>query len=131
MFINLTPHSVQVFAEDQFVGLEQVNPTTWVADSVEGAAISDFESAGVLRISTETLPCGAVDGVPMVATKYGELDGVPEGVQKADRLIVSLPAKSMAVAARHPLGGQMVSPYKVVRSRGNGSLVLGCMGFTY
>ncbi|NCO32088.1 hypothetical protein GW891_04945, partial [bacterium] len=31
--INLTPHGVQVYNEDQFVGLEQVNPTTWVADS--------------------------------------------------------------------------------------------------
>ena len=130
-FINLTPHAVQVFNEAQFVGLEQVNPTTWVADSVEGAAISDFESAGVLRISTETVEQLPVDGVPMVATKYGELTGVPEGVMQNDRLIVSLPAKSMAVAAGHPLAGQMVSPYKVVRSRENGSLVLGCMGFTY
>jgi hypothetical protein len=67
----------------------------------------------------------------MVATEYGELTGVPEGVTQDDRLIVSLPAKSTAVAAGHPLAGQMVSPYKVVRSRGNGSLVLGCMGFTY
>lgn len=130
-FINLTPHSVQVFDEAQFAGLEQINPTTWVADSVKGEPIADFKSAGVLRISTETVELNPVKGVPMVATKYGQLTGVPEGVTPDDRLVVSLPAKSMAQAAGHPLAGQMVSPYKVVRSRENGSLVLGCMGFTY
>ena len=130
-FINLTPHAVQVYKEAQFVGLEQVNPTTWVADGVQGKPVAEFESAGILRISTETVGQLPIDGVPMVATKYGELTGAPEGVMQNDRLIVSLPAKSMAVAAGHPLAGQMVSPYKVVRSRENGSLVLGCMGFTY
>lgn len=130
-FINLTPHAVQVFAKTQFVGLEQVNPTTWVADGVEGKAIAEFASEGILRISTNTVEAADIEGIPMAATEYGELIGVPEGVSESDRLIVSLPAKSMAVAAGHPLAKQMVSPYKVVRSKENGSLVLGCMGFTY
>lgn len=130
-FINLTPHAVQVFAETQFVGLEQVNPMTWVADGVEGVAIAEYSSKGLLRISTKTVEAEAVEGVPMVATEYGDLTGVPESVSEDDLLIVSLPAKNMAMAAGHPLAGRMVSPYKVVRSRENGSLVLGCMGFTY
>jgi hypothetical protein len=131
-FINLTPHSVQVFAESQFNGLEQVNPTTWVADSVEGAPVVEFQSAGNLRIATKTVKQPSIDGVLMVTTEYGKLVGLPDdAIKPEDRLIVSLPTKSMAVAANYSLAGQMVSPYKVVRSRKNGSLVLGCMGFTY
>lgn len=130
-FINLTPHSVEVFREDQFTGLEQVNQTTWVADGVEGKPVAEFRPEGLLRISTETVDTESVEGIPMVATEYGELTGVPENVGENDLLIVSLPAKSMATAACHSLAKKMVSPYKVVRSRENGSLVLGCMGFTH
>ena len=130
-FINLTDRPIQVFSESQFLGLEQVNATTWVADGLQGEPVAVFESAGVLRVSTETVEQHPINGVPMVATEYGELTGVPEGVTQDDRLIVSRQAKSLAVSAGHPLASQMVSPYKVVRSRQNGSLVLGCMGFTY
>lgn len=129
--INLTPHSIQVYAESQFVNLEQKNPTTWVADGVQGQPLAEFESQGCLRITTNTVPTDSVDAIPMVATEYGELTGVPKAVSEEDRLIVSLPAQSMAKSARFPLASQMVAPYRVVRSRENGSIVLGCMGFTY
>ena len=130
-FINLTDRPIQVFSESQFLGLEQVNATTWVADGLQGEPVAVFESAGILWISAETVKQHPINGVPMVATEYGKLTGVPESVTQDDRLIVSRQAKSLALAAGHPLAGQMVSPYKVVRSRQNGSLVLGCMGFTY
>lgn len=128
--INLTPHSVQVFSESQFVNLEQVNPTTWVADSVEGTPLAEYKSEGLARISVSTEVIESELPGETVTTSYGEATGIPE-VEEGDVLIVSLPMKSMAVAANHPLASQMVSPYKVVRSRENGSVVLGCMGFTY
>lgn len=129
--INLTPHSVQVYAESQFVNLEQTNPTTWVADSVVDNPLAEYKSEGLARISVSTKPVESVLPGEIVATSYGEATGIPENVEKGDVLIVSLPMKSMAVASGHPLANQMVSPYKVVRSRENGSLVLGCMGFTF
>lgn len=129
--INLTPHSVQVFSAEQFINLEQVNPTTWVADSVEGIPLADYPSEGVARISVSTEVIESELPGETVTTSYGEATGIPENVEKGDVLIVSLPMKSMAVASNHPLAGQMVSPYRVVRSRENGSVVLGCMGFTY
>jgi hypothetical protein len=129
--INLTPHSVQVYSADQFVNLEQVNPTTWVADSVEGEPVASYESQGVARISTSVEPKvnDALAG-QVVETVYGEITGL-EAAQPGDTLIVSLPTKSMATAAGLVAAKYMVSPYKVVRSSENGSLVLGCMGFTY
>jgi hypothetical protein len=133
--INLTPHSVEVYAQSQFINLEQVNPTTWVADGVEGDPIQAYASEGVARIDTKVSHVSASDSCHLpgqvVVTEYGEASGIPEGTTDQNTLIVSLPMKSMAAAAGHPLAQVMVSPYKVVRDRAKGSLVLGCMGFTY
>jgi hypothetical protein len=134
--INLTPHAVQVYAEGQFINLEQVNPTTWVADGVEGVPLAEYPSHGVARISTKTTPVESWDkdlhktGCLFVKTEYGEATGIPEDLDYSETLIVSLPMQSMAKAAGLGTAHLMVSPYKVVRSRENGSLVLGCMGFT-
>lgn len=132
--VNLTPHSVEVFEESQFVNLEKVNPTTWVADGVEGAPIASYPSQGVARISTsvqvvEPIPAEWIAG-ELVETVYGEITGL-DSVKPGDFIIVSLPTKSMAATAGLASAKAMVSPYKVVRSRENGSLVLGCMGFTF
>ena len=133
-YINLTPHDIDVFTETAFQGLTQVNPTTWVADSVShGQSVAAFPPSvkGGARIATKTiaLPHGPGD-IPMVATEYGEAIGIPDNVQPEDILIVSLPMLSMMKASIHPLAGQCVSPYKVVRCSNNGSMILGCMGFT-
>ena len=134
MYINLTPHDIDVFTESAFQGLTQVNPSTWVADSVfPGQSIGAFPPAikGGARIATTTivLPHGPGD-IPLVATEYGLPIGIPDNVQPEDILIVSLPMLSMLKEASHPLTSQCVSPWKVVRSSSNGSVVLGCMGFT-
>ena len=89
-----------------------------------------YESVGSARIAVTTEPCDAVDGIPSVITVYGDAVGIPSNIQDDDILIVSLPMQSMAKSSGHPLASQMVCPYKVVRSAENGSLVLGCMGFT-
>ena len=131
--INLTPHPVQVYTEDQFVNLKQVNSTTWVADSVQGDPIAKYPSQGLVRIETFTQFTKTKIGLEgdVVRTTYGAPVGIPESVASDDVLIVSLPTKTMSAAAGHSLSSQMVSPYKVVRNSQNGSIVFGCMGFTY
>lgn len=129
---NLTPHSIEIYEEDQFVNLEKLNPTTWVADSVEGEPIQSYPSDGVARLATSVEAIQhPVLGGEIVQTKYGEITGLPPQVEPGDSMIVSLPLQSGAKAVVHPLAGQMVCPYKVVRSRQNGSVVLGAMGFTF
>ena len=129
--INLTPHSVQVYTPEQFVGLEQVNPTTWVADGVDGAPIAEYESAGVARIAVKTEKIHSDLPGETVTSVYGAATGLPTNQKPGDVMIVSLPMQSMARQAEIPGAYRMVAPYKVVRSRANGSVVLGCMGFTY
>ena len=131
-FINLTPQWSEVYPAAAFVGLEQVNPTTWVADSVDKTqAIATYESQGVARIQTTTKELQAINEVPMVTTTYGEATGIPSGFYRDTKIIVSLPMQSMARASNHPLANVMVAPYQVVRQKDNGSVVLGCMGFTF
>lgn len=129
--INLTPHNFDVYNESQFVNLEQVNPTTLIADSVEGDVILSLVSSGSIRIATTTVAGDVVDGIPTVKTVYGEAVGIPDGITPDDVLVVSLPTQSMAKAADHPLASQMASPYKVVRLRSNTSTVLGAMGLSF
>jgi hypothetical protein len=129
--INLTPHPIEVFAAEQFTGLEQVNPTTWVADGVEGEPVASYPSDGVARISVSTEAVSSKLPGETVTTEYGEATGIPEGLDGSEVLIVSLPMQSMAKQAKLFQASQMVAPYKVVRLKASGSVVLGCMGFTY
>jgi hypothetical protein len=138
---NLTPHAINVYSEDAFVNLSQIdlntnkpNPTAWYADGiVDGAtAIADFPSVGNARIAVTTHPNGSVGGIPTVKTGYGDITGMPEvNFKPDDVLLVSLPLQGNAIAAKHPLASQMATPYKVVRLRSNTSTVLGCMGFSF
>jgi len=132
--INLTPHSISFFKESQFLNLASTNPTTWLADAVEGEPIESHESQGVARIATSTIEIDPIinrDVIPAVRTKYGELTGIPEGVKPDDILVVSLPTQSAAHASGHPLAGQMASPYRVVRLRTDTSVILGAIGLSF
>lgn len=130
--LNLTPHPINVYSETSFINLEKTNPTTWLADGVEGEGLAIFETVGSVRIATKTVEQAPLGAIPVVATIYGVLEGVPKNaVLGEDTLIVSLPAQSMAKASGSEWADSMVSPYKVVRLRSNTSQVLGCMGFTY
>jgi hypothetical protein len=130
MILNYTPHAIEVYTEASFEGLEKVNPTTWVADSVSGEAIVSLSSLGMIRVAVSTTQSQAVNGVPTVETTYGELEGLPESIGDGDYLVVSLPTQSAAKSLNHPLASRMLCPYQVVRSRANSSTVLGCMGFS-
>ena len=128
--LNLTPHSIQVYSEDQFLNLKQKSPTAWVADEVVGEPLAEYPSDGEARISTETTTAH-IPGIPgcHVSTRYGQASGIPV-TSPDDFLIVSLPMQSMAKQANLAEAMRMIAPYKVVRSSQNGSIVLGCMGFT-
>jgi hypothetical protein len=130
-YINLTPHSIAVYAENAFSGLTQTNPTTWVADvCYDDQPVGLFASEGCARITTETVELEQGPGnIPMVATEYGDAVGIPD-CDDDDILIVSLPMLSMMKASGHPRASQCVSPYRVVRSSENGSIIFGCMGFS-
>jgi len=128
-YINLTPHEIEVYHTDQFVNLTSDNKC-YYADKTEGEPVLFLPSEGTARIYQLTAYIGEdEDGVPLWKTHYGELE-LPDNFGGDDEvLIVSLPTKRAATDS--PLSRRMVSPYGVVRSRENSSLILGCQGFTY
>lgn len=129
--LNLCQHSFDVYNEYQFIGLEQTNPTTLIADEVEGNAIISLPSQGNIRIDTKTVEGESIKGIPSVKTIYGEAVGIPDNISSEDTLVVSLRTQSIAKAANHKLASQMATPYRVVRLRSNPSTVLGCMGLSF
>jgi hypothetical protein len=132
MIKNYMPHSFDVYAKDQFVNLEQTNPTTWIADGVEGDAIVSVPSQGSVRMSTSTQELGVDEqGVPVYNTVYGEASGFPTELEEGDVVLVSLPVVSMMKASNHPLSAFVASPYNAVRLRSNTSQVIGAMGYTH
>jgi hypothetical protein len=132
MLLNYMPHSFDVYNKEQFVNLEQTNPTTWIADGVEGEPIFSIPSKGSVRMSTSTQELGVDnDGVPVYNTVYGEASGFPTDLKEGDVVLVSLPVVSMMKASGHPLSAFVASPYNAVRLRSNTSQVLGAMGYTH
>ena len=77
--VNLTPHAVKIFGDD---------------DSV----IAEFESAGVARATQTNIPDGDIGGVPIVQTKFGEVIDLPEP-QPDTMYIVSIITLQAARAA--------------------------------
>lgn len=68
--VNLTPHVINVFGENF---------------PAEGIA---FPSAGIARVSTHEEKIGEVSGIPIVKTRYAEVEGLPSP-QKDTMYIVS------------------------------------------
>jgi len=130
-YINLTPHPISVYNGSQFVNLVQINPTTWVADGVEGDPILSLDSVGIAGIATTTRIIRNVNGIDFYATTYGDITGLPSDICADDILIVSLPTVSKAKATSHPLINILVSPWGVIRLASDMNQILGCQGFTY
>ena len=131
MYINLTAHSISVYYVHQFINLEQVNSTTWIADSVEGEPILFLPFLGAARIAVNTVYLWDLMGVPLYKTTYGELEGLPENIKpNNDILVCSLPLVFNAKASKNKYAKDMVSPYQVVRQRQDTNTILGCTGFT-
>jgi len=122
---NLTPHNVDFHTSENFVNLEETRPGVFVADSVCGEPILTLESSGVARIGMSSVNKAPEHSIPVEQTVYGAPEGIPDAVKSGDTIIVSLPFASMAkglfptLKVRYPAG--------VVRSRANGSVVLGAM----
>ena len=57
MIVNLTPHTVNIVTNDMEMATK---------------------SSGVVRCSQENTPICTIDGIPITATTYGEVEGLPD-----------------------------------------------------
>lgn len=132
-YINLTPHSIDIYPEAAFENLEKGSATAVNKEMV----LMKCPSEGVARIgvNSEKLP-DLQGGIPCEIAKYEELLGIPEWMVNGtpdpdDVIIVSMPTQAYAHAIRHPLAKQMAIPAGAVRLAGNGSVILGCTGLSF
>lgn len=74
-FVNLTPHAINFVNND-------------------GETILTVEPSGELaRVVTQTFTIGYVDGIPVTATDFGEVEGLPEKEEGTVFLVSSLVAQ--------------------------------------
>lgn len=132
MIYNLTPHSITIYDQTQFLGFESVGPNNF-ADGVVGNPIARFEPSGSCRVSKSSQRVDPQFGVPMYQGVYGDIEiSFKNGVEVTgeDLLIVSAIVKSAADTSEHHLSVQMVTPHKLVRDRATDQ-ILGCLGLCY
>jgi len=104
--VNLTPHEVKVFDDNDVV-------------------IKTYSSAGLARASQVNTPVDNVDGVLVVSTSYGEVTGLPEPTE-GTVFIVSFITVNAARAHGRTTDDLLVTSSPVRNDRGQ---VIGCRAF--
>ena len=98
---NLTPHTVTIIQREGTGEYDVILPT------------------GVIpRLSTKTIQVGAVDGIPLTSTVFGEVQDMPDAVQDVYLIV------SRMVLAALPNRSDLLVPNELVRdSKGQ---IIGC-----
>ncbi len=105
--INLTPHTVVVAADFNSSRVE-------------------FPSEGVARVSTSSVATGVVNGIEVVTTTYGEVEGLPEPQEGVVYLVSMVVGQVPAIKLRPDVLCPDTSPAACVRYP-NGYIVGGTM----
>jgi len=74
--VNLTPHEIRVVKDD----CEVIIPP----------------SGGVARVKTEQVEVGSIDGIPVVKTEFGEVEGLPDPEPNTIYIVSSIVAQAVA-----------------------------------
>lgn len=121
--INATPHDIVVISRDNVVQDPKTKQFTAVA--VEIKSIAKYEKSGILpRVSmTDELIKVTLEGAPIHAVKYGEIDGLPDEQPGIYYIVSGLVASAGVKLGRKDL----VAPGGLVRDVENSSTVLGCL----
>lgn len=101
MFINLTPHALNVRKAD-------------------GTFLELPPSGTVARRSVERVVVGEIDGIAVYATKFGQLEGLPEPSEDTVFIVSALAAQ--ACSDRH----DVLVPGEAIRDEDG--RVIGCNG---
>lgn len=99
ILINLTPHDI-----------------TFIGENGEKRII--LPSGKLARVAAKTVTVGSIDGIPVTATEFGEVEGLPEPAADTIYIVSSL------VAQRVPERTDVYVPSESVRDE-NGRII-GC-----
>lgn len=102
MFINLTPHVINIVLED-------------------GSTLNVAASGNIARVETAIASAGFVGGVPTYRRTFGKVVGLPEAAEGTVLIVSALVAQAAPRA-------DVYSPGELVR--GEGGQPIGCKGLT-
>ena len=80
--INLTPHKINIVDND-------------------GKLIKVFESEGVARAAQKDVEIGALEGIQIIETEFGEPVGLPEYSQGTYYIVSAITAKAASLSGRN------------------------------
>lgn len=120
--VNATPHAIVLLSKD---GVEQDPKTkTFSAPAEAVKALKKIEPAGILpRVAMSNSPAGEIDGFPVEAVVYGDIEGLPAQADGVVYIVSGLVAAAAAAAGR----SDCYAPGGLVRDKANPSAVLGCL----
>ena len=106
MIKNLTPHAIVIMTP-------------------EGVVKKEFPSEGLARATQSITPCGAIDGISVVETKFSTPEGLPEPVP-GTYLVVSAITAQAAKAAGRTTADLLLTSRPIRDEKGQ---IIGCEGF--
>ncbi len=81
VIINLTPHVVSVVSET-------------------GSIVAEYPSMGVARATQSDSPCGTLEGIPLVRSEFGVVEGLPEFVSGTWYVVSAITATAARTEGR-------------------------------
>lgn len=119
--INATPHKITILAKD---GVEQDTKKQFLAIASQVTILKTVEPSGILpRVGMSNSPAGEIEGIPVEAVTYGDIEGLPD--PQPDTFYV---VSGLVAAAASKVGRQdCLAPGALVRDKENPSNVLGCL----
>lgn len=104
--INLTPHDINL------------------CDPVTKSVIATFPKSGIVpRVTQEGVAIGSLGGAPIIATKYVDLEGVPESQEDTIYLVSSIVLQHPLLAGRSDVIAPDTGP-SAIRESGQ---IVGCV----
>lgn len=76
----------------------------------DGQTQREFPSDGLLRIELAYQAAPSIDGMAIVTASYGEIVGLPDGIQPRDVLLVSTPVADNWPIEKRPPGIAVLVP---------------------
>lgn len=93
MIINLTPHNISVYSMDSCEEITKGSYKSLVLK--EGATpMMVLPSEGVARASAIKQTVDTINGIPVNATSYGEVEGLPEEAKDTFYVVSALTAQA-------------------------------------
>lgn len=121
MLVNATPHNITILDK---TGITQDAKKQFIASKESIVILKEIPASGILpRVKMTNETAGEIDGIPVEAVIYGEIENLPDPVDGTFYIVSGL----VAAAASQQGRKDCLAPGALVRDAENPSNILGCL----